>query len=106
VLGYGTWLHGEAVGYGMICAAVLSRELGLLADAQVQRIRHLVAAAHLPTAWPAQVSADAAITAMMIDKKTEHGSLKFIVLDDMGKSHVQAVEQALVKRVIAQLQAA
>ncbi len=104
VLGYGTWLHGEAVGYGMVCAATLSQALGLIDKAQVQRITALVAAAQLPTRWPAQVSADAAIAAMKIDKKTEHGSLKFIVLDGIGKSHVQAVDEALVRQVIAQLQ--
>ncbi len=104
VLGYGTWLHGEGVGYGMVCAATLSQILGLVSSAQVQRIIALVAAAKLPTQWPAQVSADAAIAAMKIDKKTEHGSLKFIVLDSIGKSHVQAVDEALVRQVIAQLQ--
>jgi 3-dehydroquinate synthase len=104
VLGYGTWLHGEAVGYGMICAAVLSHALGLLAQEQVQRIRNLLAAAHLPTQWPAQVSADAAIAAMQIDKKTEFGTLKFIVLGGMGRSHVRPVDEAVVRRVIAELQ--
>jgi 3-dehydroquinate synthase len=104
VLGYGTWLHGEAVGFGMICAAMLSRELGLIEQAQVQRITALVAATHLPTAWPSQVSVDAAIAAMQIDKKTEHGTLKFIVLDDIGRCHVRSVDEAVVRRVIALLQ--
>jgi 3-dehydroquinate synthase len=104
VLGYGTWLHGEGVGYGMICAATLSQTLGLMTSAQVQRIIALVAAAKLPTRWPEQVSADAVIAAMKIDKKTEHGSLKFIVLDSIGKSHVKAVDEAIVRQVIATLQ--
>jgi 3-dehydroquinate synthase len=105
VLGYGTWLHGEAVGYGMICAAQLSYELGLLPLVQLERITALVALAKLPTQWPAAVSADAAIAAMQIDKKTEHGILKFIVLDAMGQSHVRGVDEAVVRRVIAVLQA-
>jgi 3-dehydroquinate synthase len=104
VLGYGNWLHGEAVGFGMVCAAVLSRELGLIQQRQVQRITALVAAAHLPTSWPAQVSADAAIAAMQIDKKTEHGALKFIVLGDIGHSHVRPVDETVVRRVIGLLQ--
>jgi 3-dehydroquinate synthase len=103
-LGYGTWLHGEAVGYGMVCAAVLSCELGLIEQAQVHRITALVAAAHLPTAWPLQVSVDAAIAAMQVDKKTEHGTLKFIVLDDIGRCHVQSVDESVVRRVIGLLQ--
>jgi 3-dehydroquinate synthetase len=83
---------------------VLSRELGLIEQAQVQRITALVAATHLPTAWPSQVSIDAAIAAMQIDKKTEHGTLKFIVLDDIGRCHVRSVDEAVVRRVIALLQ--
>lgn len=105
VLGYGTWLHGEAVGYGMVCAAQLSCELNLLAQAEVERIRQLVAAAQLPTQWPKAVSADAALHAMKIDKKTDAGTLKFIVLNRLGVSRVQAVDEALVRRVIAKLQA-
>ncbi len=104
VLGYGTWLHGEAVGYGMICAAALSQALGLIGAAQVTRITALVAAAQLPSQWPKQVSADAALAAMQIDKKTEHGTLKFIVLDSIGHSHVQAVDESIVRQVITQLQ--
>jgi 3-dehydroquinate synthase len=106
VLGYGTWLHGEAVGYGMVCAAQLSCELGLLSQNDVARIRALVEAAHLPTRWPAAVSADAALAAMKIDKKTDGGTLKFIVLTSLGQSRVQAVDEAVVRRVIAALQAA
>jgi 3-dehydroquinate synthase len=104
VLGYGTWLHGEGVGYGMICAATLSQALGLLSEQQVKRITDLVAAAQLPTQWPVEVSADAAIAAMKIDKKTEHGALNFIVLDAIGKSHVRSVDESIVRQVIAQLQ--
>jgi 3-dehydroquinate synthase len=105
-LGYGTWLHGEAVGYGMVCAAVLSQSLGLLDAPSVARIRAIVAAANLPTQWPSEVTADAALAAMQLDKKTSHGALNFIVLDALGRSHVRAVEAAQVRAVIAQLQAA
>ena len=105
VLGYGTWLHGEAVGYGMVCAAHLSCELGLLAPSDVQRITALVVAARLPAQWPAAVSADAAVDAMKIDKKTDGGTLKFIVLTRLGQSRVQAVDEAVVRRVIGRLQA-
>ncbi len=106
VLGYGTWLHGEAVGYGMICAAMLSHELGLLAMQDVARISRLVQLAKLPTQWPVAVSLDLAMAAMQIDKKNEHGALKFIVLDSIGKAHVQTVDAATVRRVIVKLQTA
>jgi 3-dehydroquinate synthase len=106
VLGYGTWLHGEAVGYGMVCAAQLSCELNLLAQSDVERIRQLVAAAQLPTQWPNGVSADAALAAMKNDKKTDAGTLRFIVLSGLGKSSVHAVDEAMVRRVMVKLQAA
>lgn len=106
VLGYGTWLHGEAVGYGMVCAAKVSHALGLLAHSQCDRIERLVVHAHLPNAWPVAVSADAALTAMKVDKKAEHGQLKFIVLSAIGASQVVTVEEATLRGVIADLAAA
>jgi 3-dehydroquinate synthase len=105
VLGYGTWLHGEAVGYGMVCAAFLSHELGLLSLPDVQRIVTLVDKAGLPVIWPKQASDIAIVSAMKIDKKTEHGVLKFIVLDRIGQAHVQGVDESVILKVIAKLQA-
>ena len=103
VLGYGTWLHGEAVGYGMVCAAHLSLELGLIDKQAVSAISHLVQQAGLPMQWPQSVEIDALIAAMQIDKKTQSKQLRFVVLDALGASHVRVVEQALLRTVLLDL---
>jgi 3-dehydroquinate synthase len=100
VLGYGTWLHGEAVGCGMVLAAKLSQQLGLLTQADVQRIHALVQAAGLPTQVPAQASTAALMDAMRVDKKNEAGSVRFIVLPEIGRAALQPAPLALAAQVI------
>lgn len=89
-LGYGAWLHGEAVAAGMCMAAYLSRLLGWLNDAQTARIERVIAAAHLPIAPPADRSADRILELMRRDKKIQAGSLRLVLLKDIG----QAVQSA------------
>ena len=84
-LGYGEWLHGEAVAVGMLLAA----ELGNLDDAARARLRKLVAAAGLPLAPPALAAATLR-RAMGMDKKARSGVLRFIVLDAIGEARVDA----------------
>lgn len=99
-LGYGEWLHGEAVGCGMIMAAELSAEVCGLAPASVQKIRDLVAAIGCPTTppkWPAEKWIDL----MGLDKKAEGGQLRFVLLPELGRSVVQAVDVEIVKKVLA-----
>ncbi len=81
--GYGDWLHGEAVAAGMIMAA----ELSGLDAADVARLRALVAAAGLPVEPPAIVAADW-MAAMGMDKKVQRNKLRFVLLDEIGKSRV------------------
>ena len=81
--GYGDWLHGEAVGAGMIMAARLS---GLDAS-DVERLRRLVAAAGLPTEPPPIDAADW-MSAMGMDKKVQERQMRFVLLDAIGKSRV------------------
>lgn len=83
-LGYGAWLHGEAVAAGMCMAADLSRRLGWLADHQVERIEKVIAAAHLPTAPPSDTSAARILELMRRDKKMQAGSLRLVLLRDIG----------------------
>lgn len=99
-LGYGEWLHGEAVGCGMIMAAELSAEVCGLPEQSVQKIRDLVAAIGCPTA-PPKWDHDRWIDLMGLDKKTEGGQLRFVLLPELGKSVVQAVDVATVKKVLA-----
>lgn len=82
-LGYGEWLHGEAVGCGMVMAAELSRRMGFVDDAVVARIRSVVKAAGLPTEAP-DLGTERWLELMQVDKKNEGGEIKFILLKPLG----------------------
>ena len=101
-LGYGQWLHGEAVGCGMVMAAVLSQRLGLVSPAYVERLTRLVAAAGLPTRAPVLAPDNAAryLSLMRVDKKAEAGEIRFVVVDEHGQAFVRAVPDAVVAEVI------
>lgn len=100
-LGYGNWLHGEAVGAGMVMAADLSQQLGLLSAAEVGRIEKLVDRAGLPLTGPA-FQRQRYIDLMSVDKKTRDGALRFVVLERLGCARVQTgVDPALIDRVLA-----
>jgi shikimate kinase/3-dehydroquinate synthase len=88
-LGYGEWLHGEAVAAGMVMAADLSRRLGLLARADVDRVRALLARARLPVRVP-DIAPERMLELMEQDKKTEGGRLRFVVLDKIGAASIRA----------------
>ncbi len=98
-LGYGTWLHGEAVGCGMVLAADLSRRLGTIDAARSQRIADLVRRAGLPTHLP-PVSAERLLDSMRVDKKREGASIRFVLLDGQAKARVQTVDDAVLREVI------
>jgi 3-dehydroquinate synthase len=98
-LGYGEWLHGEAVGCGMVMAAELSAQLGLVTPAFAERLRHLVQAAGLPVRGPA-LGAQRYLHLMRLDKKAEGGEIRFVVIEAPGRAGVRAAPDALVRRVI------
>ncbi len=87
--GYATWLHGEAVGAGMLMAAAMSRECGYLSDADVARLRALLNRVGLPIAAP-DVSPAAALEHMKIDKKVKAGRMRFVLLKRIGAAVVTA----------------
>ena len=102
-MGYGAWLHGEAVGCGMVMAARLSAALGLVDDAFVARLTQLVQRAGLPTVAPvidAQDNVGRYLALMRVDKKSEGGEIKFVVIDGPGKASMRGAPDALVARVI------
>ena len=102
-LGYGQWLHGEGVGCGMVMAAHLSQRLGLVDSAFVQRLTQLVQRAGLPVQAPVICSADNAgryLELMRIDKKSEAGEIRFVLIDQPGKAIMRAAPEALVREVI------
>jgi len=86
-LGYGAWLHGEAVGCGMVMAADLSHRMGLVDKASVERLRALTQAARLPTVAP-DLGLDRWIELMEVDKKNEGGAIKFILLKPLGSPNI------------------
>jgi 3-dehydroquinate synthase len=98
-LGYGEWLHGEAVGCGMVMAMHLSHRLGLVDVAFVERLESLVRRARLPVRAPA-LGADRYLELMQVDKKTEAGELKFVVIEQPGKAGVRGAPEVLVREVI------
>ena len=92
-MGYGQWLHGEAVGCGMVMAADLSTRLGMLPAADAQRLVAMTAAAGLPIKAPRWESARW-LELMEVDKKAEQGTPRFVLLDGLGRTKVQRVPQA------------
>lgn len=84
-LGYGEWLHGEAVGAGTVMAAELSRRLGWLTDAEFERARTLLAAAGLPVVG-APLGVDRYIDLMGHDKKVIAGKLRLVLLKHLGEA--------------------
>ncbi|MEO7494338.1 MAG: bifunctional shikimate kinase/3-dehydroquinate synthase AroKB [Massilia sp.] len=86
-LGYGEWLHGEAVGCGMVMAADLSCRLGLIDQATAARVTTLVAAAGLPVRAP-DLGAERWLELMEVDKKNEGGAIKFILLKPLGSPSI------------------
>jgi 3-dehydroquinate synthase len=81
--GYGEWLHGEAVGTGMLIAADLSRRLGWLDTPDVARVRELLARAGLPLAAP-PIGAGRALELMGMDKKVLAGRIRLVLLRRLG----------------------
>jgi 3-dehydroquinate synthase len=98
-LGYGAWLHGEAVGCGMVMAADLSAQLGLLPAAMLQRIKALVQAAGLPVVGP-RLGTARYLELMRVDKKAEAGEIRFVLLQADGVAVLRKAPDALVAEVI------
>ncbi|MBC7414775.1 MAG: 3-dehydroquinate synthase [Herminiimonas sp.] len=92
-LGFGTWLHGEAVGCGMVMAATLSCRLGLIDTSTRERVRCVVAAAGLPTVAP-DLGEATWLELMQVDKKNEGGAIKFILLNPLGHFLITAAPAA------------
>ncbi|MES2415388.1 MAG: 3-dehydroquinate synthase [Pseudomonadota bacterium] len=102
-LGYGEWLHGEGVGCGMVMAAHLSQRLGLVDAAFVERLVRLIAKAGLPVKGPVLSHTDNAgryLELMRVDKKSEAGEIRFVLLEGPGRAVVRGAPDALVREVI------
>jgi 3-dehydroquinate synthase len=98
-LGYGQWLHGEAVGCGMVMALHLSHRLGLIGQDFVARLTALLRQAGLPTVGPA-LGVERYLELMRVDKKAESGEIKFVVTDQPGSAIVRGAPDTVVREVI------
>jgi 3-dehydroquinate synthase len=101
-LGYGKWLHGEAVGCGMVMAADLSHRLGHISAVDKERVSALVRAAGLPTEAP-NLGAQRWLELMQIDKKNEDGQIKFILMRPLGGHLITAAPQEALLATLQQL---
>ena len=83
-IGYGDWLHGEAVAVGMVLAAEMSYRLGWLARDDLKRLRKLLVQANLPVEPPPGMTANEFLRHMMRDKKVSGGRIRLVLLESIG----------------------
>jgi len=103
--GYGTYLHGEAVGLGMLAAGALSRHLGLWSAEEDNRQRTLIAAAGLPLNWP-PLEPEAVLACLQGDKKVRQGKVRFVLPTAIGRVEIRDdIEPGLIRQVLAELAA-
>ena len=87
-MGYGAWMHGEAVATGCVLAAELSQELGHLSPADVARVKALFAAVNLPIALP-DCDPHRLLGHMQRDKKNEGGTVTLVLLRQLGEAYLE-----------------
>ena len=96
----GGWSHGEAVSVGMVLAAGLSVKMGRLSAAVYQRITALLRRLRLPVA--AAADPKLVLEALRRDKKREAAVIRFVLLDDIGRASVEAIEIRELERLVAE----
>lgn len=100
--GYGVWLHGEAVGAGMVMALDLSQRMGLIHQTDVERGRALIQRAKLPTQAPADMSEQQFIDLMSVDKKVQDGRLRLVLVRQLGEAFVTSeIDRQLLSDTLA-----
>jgi 3-dehydroquinate synthase len=101
-MGYGNWLHGEAVAAGTVMAADLSQRLGWISPQEVVRTRELLQRAKLPVVAP-ELGVEKYLAWMGLDKKVEGGKIRFVLLKALGKGVVYGeVPPALLQQTIVE----
>ncbi len=102
-MGYGTWLHGEAVAAGMCMAAALSARMGWISGAELARIEALISTARLPVRAPVALSCERMLELMAVDKKAQNGRIRLVLLKALGEAVVtDGYDSALLKSVLKQ----
>ena len=84
--GYGEYLHGEAVGVGLVMAADVSRQQGAISDNDLETVRDLVETTGLPVSLHSPLPVDALVAAMKRDKKVRAGRLRLVLLERIGQA--------------------
>ncbi len=95
-MGYGVWLHGEAVAAGMVMAAKTAELIGNFTPAQTQRVIALLERAQLPVTGPSQMKPDDYLPHMMRDKKVMGGKLHLVLPTTIGHSEVRSDVEAQI----------
>jgi len=101
-MGYGKWLHGEAISAGMVMAAELSKAHGWISGDDVNSIRALLIKAKLPVDPPKEIDAEQFTKLMSIDKKVQDGVLHLVLMESLGESFIcsdydkDALQQILI----------
>jgi 3-dehydroquinate synthase len=99
---YTEYLHGEAIGAGLLMAAAMSRECGLMSADEVERVGNLVARTGLPT-HVGSVSPETALEHMRIDKKVKSGRIRLILMRKIGDAFITAdYPEAALERTLRQ----
>jgi len=100
-MGYGEWLHGEAVACGMVMGAKLSCLLQKITQADVDRLTRIIHAMHLPITAP-KFGAERYIELMQVDKKAEGGQIRYVLLEQIGKAYMStAPHEAVLETLLA-----
>ncbi len=100
-LGYGNWLHGEAVSSGTVMAAKTAQLQGLISQEQVEKIVSILKRARLPVHTPESMSFDDFMRHMMRDKKVLSGQLRLVLPTDIGRAEVvKGVPESIIQQAI------
>ena len=99
-MGYGEWLHGEAVGCGMVLGADLSCRLKRISKADVERLTKIIHSMNLPIV-PPKFGVQRYMELMQVDKKTEGGQIRYVILEKIGKAQIESVPDALVTETLS-----
>ena len=103
-LGYGNWLHGEAVSVGMLMAAQTAKLLGKLTDKDIERIKNLLIKAKLPVKRPERMTIESYIPHMLRDKKVLSGQIRLVLPTKIGAVEViDVVDKQLILEAISSI---
>jgi len=97
--GFNRWLHGEAVGCGLVLAADLSRRVGLLPREELSSVESAVRDAGLPARIPG-LALEQTIHSMHADKKSEAGAIRFVLLERIGRAIQRTVPEAALRETL------